>query len=73
MSYVAAAHVATQQGLCLALLLGHLKKEELEKKLLDLRGESSGLPEGPEGKASVRDPRLSRDGKLYVMLREFVE
>ncbi|KAG8905199.1 NADH:ubiquinone oxidoreductase, partial [Tulasnella sp. 417] len=51
-SYAPTAQVATQQGRYLARLLGQLaKKEELEKKLADLRGERSGLPEGPEGKA----------------------
>ncbi|KAG8925715.1 NADH:ubiquinone oxidoreductase [Tulasnella sp. 417] len=51
-SYAPTAQVATQQGRYLARLLGQLaKKEELEKRLAELRGERSGLPEGPEGKA----------------------
>ncbi|KAG9039011.1 NADH:ubiquinone oxidoreductase, partial [Tulasnella sp. UAMH 9824] len=50
-SYAPTAQVATQQGRYLARLLGQLaKKEELEKRLAELRGERSGLPEGPEGK-----------------------
>ncbi|KIO18367.1 hypothetical protein M407DRAFT_31968 [Tulasnella calospora MUT 4182] len=49
-SYTATAQVATQQGRYLARLLGQIaKKEELETKLAELRGERSGLPEGPEG------------------------
>ncbi|KAG8940867.1 NADH:ubiquinone oxidoreductase [Tulasnella sp. 408] len=50
-SYAPTAQVATQQGRYLARLLGQLaKKEELETRLAELRGERSGLPEGPEGK-----------------------
>ncbi|KAG8938473.1 NADH:ubiquinone oxidoreductase [Tulasnella sp. 424] len=51
-SYAPTAQVATREGQYLARLLDQpAKKEALEKKLAELRGESSGLPEGPEGKA----------------------
>jgi len=51
-SYAPTAQVASQQGRYLARLLAQLaKKEGLEKRLAELRGEKAGLPEGPEGKA----------------------
>ncbi|KAG8939711.1 NADH:ubiquinone oxidoreductase [Tulasnella sp. 424] len=51
-SYAPTGQVATQEGRYLACLLSQLaKKEAPEKKLAELRGESSGLAEGPEGKA----------------------
>ncbi|KAG8905734.1 NADH:ubiquinone oxidoreductase [Tulasnella sp. 403] len=53
-SYAPTAQVASQEGRYLARLLGQLaKKERLEKRLAELRGERSGLPEGPEGKVKV--------------------
>ena len=55
-------------------LLGQLaKKEALEKKLAELRGESSGLPEGPEGKVKVRRLLFFCDVYTDVLLREFTE
>ncbi|KAG8842705.1 NADH:ubiquinone oxidoreductase [Tulasnella sp. 330] len=51
-SYAPTAQVASQEGQYLARLLTQLaKKESLEQRLAELRGEKGGLPEGKEGHA----------------------